>query len=114
MASTITYSQYPALSGPVPATGKIVSDGDAVNVVVGFVPSAVWIFVVDAGGTDFAYVWMNGMGDGQFLMSAGAFTHAATGSQIAPYVGDNDNAKGFTVAGTALADTDDIYFIAFP
>jgi hypothetical protein len=114
MASTITYSQYSMAAGPVPATGKIVSDGDAVNVEVGFVPSAVMIFVEDAGGTDFAYVWMNGMGDGQFLMSAGAFTAASSGAQIAPYVGDDDSAKGFTLAATALANNDVVYFIAFP
>lgn len=95
-------------------TGKIVADGSAANVELGFVPSMVWIF--NYTNPSF-HVWSRGMTDGYVgtIPASGGTLAVATTGGISDYAGDATHAPGFTIGTDSTLNTasDVLYYVAF-
>ncbi len=115
MADTVTYTSSPMTGGPVAATGTVtdVAGTAAINVVCGFKPTAVQL-VINGSNVERVVFWWDSMGSSVtgLLASTPAFAIAAGG--ISQYVGDGDNAQGFTIGSGLQTAADTIYWIAWP
>ena len=113
MAAVITYNDDGGALGMV--TGKITTatPAAALNVPVGFLPSAVKIFNYTNPSQ---HNWYYGMGQGycEQQVPAGDKTIVTTGG-ISRYAGDATHAKGFTIGTDSVLNTalDVLYFQAF-
>jgi len=130
-AGDITYSHGCDGGLSAIATGQVLADAsDAINVLIGFVPSRIELHYKDTGATtkDAIFLWIKGMTLGYYwgiLMSTGAQALVTSGGPV-PY-GDtsddvwdgsggdsNANGQGFTIpAGLMDADSDVINFTAY-
>ena len=94
-------------------TGKIVADGTATNVSIGFVPKKVAI--INATNPS-QHIWQYGMGDGYCLQVASDGTQTVvTSAGISEYDGVTSAAAGFTIGTNAVLNTnnDVLYFTAY-
>ncbi len=106
-----------ALAAHTPlAIGKVATDiSEACNVVCGFHPSMVILFLVDAGATaNTMMIWTKSMAAGQYALisDGGDLTYPAS-LGVTAYTGATG--LGFTIpAGqTGAADDDVIHYVAF-
>ena len=114
MAGTVTIStagNESAMGRCVTGSVAVSAHATATNVSIGFIPKVVFLF--NDSGTDTFTFWCDAQGE-----SEGAQVGATAGflgaAAIAAYAGSGSASSGFTIAaGAMLADTDDIYFIAW-
>ena len=95
------------------ATGSVAVSAAAsvVNVSIGFIPKVVFLFNV-SGTVTFTF-WCDAMteSEGAQVAAGAAMLGAAA---VTAYAGTGALSQGFTIAaGSLLADTDDVYFIAW-
>lgn len=111
MAFTHTKYQDGGAVGMV--TGKIVVDGSAGNVEIGFVPSA--LFIMNYTNPSI-HMWTKGMTDAYDHQVATNGTQSiVTSNGISDYVGDATHAPGFTIGTDSVLNTssDVLYYVAF-
>ena len=111
MAVTLTINDSAGKLNVV--TGKIVADGNAANISIGFVPSVVQIFNYTNPSQ---HNWYKGMTAAycEQQVTAGDKTIVTTGG-ISEYAGDATHAPGFTIGADSVLNTnaDVLYFVAY-
>lgn len=116
-AGDITYTNPGGESADKPfASGSFESDiSEAINIICGFQPSRIELFLVDADATANTYnVWFKGMAASTtaYFADGGDLTFPTT---LGPVVYSGSDGEGFTVpAGqTGAADSDVTYWCAW-
>ena len=129
----ITYTNMGSESANrIVANGSLVVDADAdANIICGFVPSVVILFLIDAGATaNTMMIYTSSMADGTYaLISDGGDLTFPTSLGVVPYgdttddtwatgskpVFETTSGTGFTIPAnqTGAADSDVIHWIAF-
>ena len=113
----ITYTNYGGeAANTVVANGSIIVDADAAaNIICGFKPSVVMLFLIDAGATaNTAMIYTSSMADGTYaLISDGGDLTYPTSLGVVEY--DGTSGQGFTIPAnqTGAADSDVIHWLAF-
>lgn len=108
----ITHTKYES-GGSELVTGKIIADGAAANVSIGFIPSFLIIINYTNPSTHF---WTKGMTDAyEHEIGATGTQQIVTSAGISDYAGDNDQAPGFTIGTNSVLNTssDVLYYVAF-
>ena len=114
----ITYTNSGGESAnKVVANGSLIVDADAAaNIVCGFQPSVVILFLIDAGATaNTAMIYTSSMTDGTYaLISDGGDLTYPTSLGVVAYSATGVG-EGFTIPAnqTGAADSDVIHWIAF-
>lgn len=118
-AGDVVYTHLDELGSSSFASGSLTCDADtAVNVLCGFQPKCIQLFVKDVGAetVDAKYEWFAGMTAAYYwktLMTDGVMTLGTSGGPIV-YAGTVDYGEGFTVpAGLMDNDADTIYWKAW-
>ena len=103
------FAAVPAVAGTVEGTGS------AINVSVGFQPSAVWVGNYDDAGTVYIQaIWNSSMPNASAFTIGAASSRITTGG-ITPYAGSTSASEGFTIGTNAdlNANGETLYYIAW-
>jgi hypothetical protein len=117
MAGTVTYTHPAGEAAPSAfASGKVVTDGNATNVLCGFQPSRIELWYEGVAGANAIHIWFKGETAGDYfnIAAAGTFTFEDDNGPIV-YAGSGPDGytEGFTIPAALCTNTDVIYWCAW-